>query len=195
MAQWLFRRHNLCRDALWPNVSFPLRNYLTYNLSRFLTRCRYKSGHNIIRMLFFHFQLLYNIATVVLAWFSLASYWLTTVVIMDLVGIPQTASNTTSEHHGWPFGDTATPIINTVLKYLYLAFLLIQFILALGNRPKGSRYTYIASFAVFGIIMAYVLVLSGYLVVRAFLPGQDKVAVFTANLFSTNSSGIIIVAL
>jgi chitin synthase len=146
-------------------------------------------------MFFFHIQLLYNIFTVFLAWFSLASYWLTSVVIMDLVGLPATATNSQAEHHGWPFGDTATPIINTILKYLYLAFLLLQFILALGNRPKGSRYTYIASFAVFGIIMLYVLVDSGYLVVRAFLPGQDKVTAFNANIFASNSSAIIILAL
>ena len=114
---------------------------------------------------------------------------------MDLVGLPETASATNAEHHGWPFGDTATPIVNTILKYLYLSFLLLQFILALGNRPKGSRYTYIASFAVFGIIMMYVLVDSGYLVARAFLPGQDKVSAFTANIFSENSSAIILLAL
>jgi chitin synthase len=146
-------------------------------------------------MLFFHVQLLYNIFSVFLAWFSLASFWLTTTVIMDLVGLPETASSTNAEHHGWPFGDTATPIVNTILKYLYLSFLLLQFILALGNRPKGSRYTYIASFAVFGIIMMYVIVDSGYLVVRAFLPGQDKVSVFTSNIFSQNSSAIILLAL
>jgi chitin synthase len=31
----------------------------------------YRSGHNIIRMFFFHLQLIYNIATVTLSWFSL----------------------------------------------------------------------------------------------------------------------------
>jgi len=114
---------------------------------------------------------------------------------MDLVGLPETASSTNAEHHGWPFGDTATPIVNTILKYLYLSFLLLQFILALGNRPKGSRYTYIASFAVFGIITMYVIVDSLYLVVRVFLPGQDKLTVFTANIFSSNSSAIVILAI
>jgi chitin synthase len=63
----------------------------------------------------------------------IASYWLTTTVIMDLVGNPGTSNN----NRAFPFGNTATPIINTLLKYLYLAFLLLQFILALGNRPKG----------------------------------------------------------
>src|ERR1700733_8716842 len=109
-------------------------------------------------MFFFHIQLLYNMFSVFLSWFMLASFWLTTTVIMDLVGDPVPASATSAEHHGWPFGDTATPIVNTVLKYLYLAFLLVQFILALGNRPKGSRVTYILSFVVFGAINAYLIV-------------------------------------
>ena len=52
---------------------------------------------------------------------------------MDLVGTPGQAN----DKRAFPFGNTATPIVNTVLKYLYLAFLGLQFILALGNRPKG----------------------------------------------------------
>jgi len=162
---------------------------------------RYKSGHNLVRMFFFHIQLLYNMFTVFLSWFTLASFWLTTTVIMDLVGQPVAASNTHAQQHAWPFGDTATPIINTVLKYLYLAFLIVQFILALGNRPKGSRITYIMSFMVFGVIQAYVIVLSMYLAVR----GISKASInttsaddFFASFFgadSSSSGGIIIVAL
>lgn len=52
---------------------------------------------------------------------------------MDLVGTPTTANGTKA----FPFGNDVTPIVNTVLKYLYLGFVLLQFILALGNRPKG----------------------------------------------------------
>lgn len=63
----------------------------------------------------------------------IAAYWLTTSVIMDLVGTPGQSNG----GRAFPFGNTATPIINTVLKYIYLAFVLLQFILALGNRPKG----------------------------------------------------------
>lgn len=65
--------------------------------------------------------------------YTIAAFWLTTSVIMDLVGTPGTANH----NKAFPFGNDATPIINTILKYLYLAFLLLQFILALGNRPKG----------------------------------------------------------
>ena len=52
---------------------------------------------------------------------------------MDLVGTPGQANS----KRAFPFGNVATPILNTVLKYVYLAFVLLQFILALGNRPKG----------------------------------------------------------
>ncbi|ODA80363.1 hypothetical protein RJ55_03321 [Drechmeria coniospora] len=181
----------------WLNGSFAASLYALMHFGRM-----YKSGHNILRMFFLHIQLLYNFLNLIFSWFSLASYYLTTTVIMDLVGTPIVASSTTSEHHAWPFGDTATPIINALLKYLYLAFVILQFILALGNRPKGSKFTYIASFMVFGFIQAYILVLSGYLVARAFdTPISEQISLasgteFVKSFFAgSGAAGVIIVAL
>ncbi|KAE8442277.1 hypothetical protein EG329_003537 [Mollisiaceae sp. DMI_Dod_QoI] len=179
----------------WLNGSFAASMYAVMHFFRM-----YKSGHNIIRMFFLHIQLLYNTFSLILSWFTLASFWLTTTVIMDLVGTPTAASATSAEHHGWPFGDTATPIINTILKYLYLAFLLVQFILALGNRPKGSKVTYLISFVVFGAINAYLIVLSMYLAVRGIAGSSiktDNVDDFFKSFFGGDgaSGGIIIIAL
>ncbi|ATZ49125.1 BcCHSIIIa [Botrytis cinerea B05.10] len=181
----------------WLNGSFAAGMYSIMHFGRM-----YKSGHNIVRMFFLHIQFLYNVFSNFLSWFMLSSFWLTTTVIMDLVGTPTAASDTTALHHGWPFGDTATPIINTILKYLYLGFLLVQFILALGNRPKGSKATYIVSFVVFGVINLYVLVLSMYLVVRAFSSGDSLDTSSAKDFFesffgdsSSSGAGIIILAL
>ena len=58
---------------------------------------------------------------------------------MDLVG----TAGVTNGGKAFPFGNDATPIINTILKYLYLGFVVQQFILALGNRPKGYVYQHI----------------------------------------------------
>ncbi|KAL8739540.1 MAG: hypothetical protein Q9190_007666 [Brigantiaea leucoxantha] len=179
----------------WLNGSFAASIYALMHFNRM-----YRSSHNLLRMFFFHVQLLYNIFSVLLAWFSLAAFYLTTTVIMDLVGTP----GQSNDNRAWPFGNEATPIINTILKYLYLAFVLLQFILALGNRPKGSRGSYIVSFVVFGLIQLYLIVLSMYLVVRAFTGkakgsteidldhGADK---FFQSFFSSSSSGIILIAL
>ncbi|KAG5933736.1 Chitin synthase, class 1 [Claviceps sorghi] len=181
----------------WLNGSFAASLYSLMHFGRL-----YKSGHNIVRMFFFHIQMLYNVLNVVFSWFALASYYLTTTVIMDLVGMPFVGNNNETSHHGWPFGDTATPIVNALLKYIYLAFVILQFILALGNRPKGSKFTYIASFMVFGLIQGYILVLSGYLVVRAFdKPIADQISFhsghdFVRSFFSGSSAaGVILIAL
>ena len=121
---------------------------------------------------------------------------------MDLVGIPTSPSEGSAERHGWPFGDTVTPVFNAILKYLYLAFVILQFILALGNRPKGSKYAYVISFIVFSLIQGYLLVLAAYLVVQAFnTPLQDQIDLDSAqdlfnSLFGGDSTvGVILLAL
>ena len=75
---------------------------------------------------------------------SIAAFWLTTSIIMNLVGynnegIPPEDRKSPDEpdKDSWPFSNKVTPSFNTVLQLIYLAFLLLQFILALGNRPKG----------------------------------------------------------
>ncbi|KAI5459329.1 chitin synthase 1 [Mariannaea sp. PMI_226] len=183
----------LSQRRRWLNGSFAASLYSLMHFGRM-----YQSGHNIIRLFFLHIQLIYNFLNVLFSWFALASYYLTTVIIMDLVGKPDSTKN----YHGWPFGDVATPIVNILLKWIYLAFLILQFILALGNRPKGSRYTYIASFAVFGIIQGYILVLSGYLVYRALRgPIGDQISFASSQDFVNSffggdgAAGVILVAL
>lgn len=85
---------------------------------------------------------------------------------------------------------------------MYLGFLFLQFILALGNRPRGSKFSYLVSFVVFGVIQLYVVVDALYLVVRAFSGGApmdfetDKgMGAFLASFFGSSGAGIIIIAL
>ncbi|EZF61050.1 chitin synthase B [Trichophyton rubrum CBS 289.86] len=177
----------------WLNGSFAASIYALMHFGRM-----YKSGHNILRMFFFHIQMLYNTFTVFMTWFALASYWLTTAVIMDLVGNPGPSNG----NRAFPFGNKVTPILNTLLKYAYLGFLLLQFILALGNRPKGSKHSYITSFVLFGVIQLYIIILSMYLVARAFSGGTslsfetDHGPVeFLKSFFGSSGPGIIVIAL
>lgn len=174
----------------WLNGSFAAGIYSLLHFGRM-----YKSGHNLVRMFFFHIQLLYNMFQTILTWFALASFWLTTVIIMSLVGTK------TDTRDAWPFGNTITPIFNTIVTYIYLAFLILQFILAFGNRPKGSKYSYLVSFCVFGLIQLYICILSIYLVVQAFTnPSSSKLNTespekFAESFFSSDGVGIIIIAL
>jgi len=69
-----------------------------------------------------------------------------------------------------------------------------------GNRPKGSKVTYLMSFVVFGAINAYLIVLSMYLAVRGISGTSiktDSVDDFFKSFFGSSggNGGIIIVAL
>jgi len=77
---------------------------------------------------------------------------------------------------------------------------MVQFVLALGNRPKGSKITYLLSFVVFGVINAYLIVLSMYLAIRGIAGASietTSVDDFFASFFGSGgaSGGIIIIAL
>ncbi|KAB8204384.1 chitin synthase-domain-containing protein [Aspergillus parasiticus] len=181
----------LSQRRRWLNGSFAASLYSVMHFNRI-----YKSGHNILRLVALHVQLLYNICQLIMTWFSLASYWLTNSVIMDIVGTP----SATNKNKGWPFGNDATPVVNNFLKITYLVFLMLQYILALGNRPKGSKVAYTLSFIYFSIVQLYILVLSFYLVAQAFsgrnldLNLDDGVAGFIGSFF-TSTSGLVLIAL
>ncbi|GIJ90880.1 hypothetical protein Asppvi_009845 [Aspergillus pseudoviridinutans] len=175
----------------WLNGSFAASLYSIMHFNRI-----YKSDHSIIRLLFLHMQLAYNVCQLIMTWFALAAYWLTTSVIMDIVGTP----SATNKNKGWPFGNDASPIINNVIKLTYMVFLLQQFFLALGNRPKGSKAPYLLAFVYFAIIQMYILVLSFYLVASAFtgdsfdLDVGNGVGGFVGSFF-TSTSGLVLLAL
>jgi len=49
-------------------------------------------------------------------------------------------------------------IANIILNYFYLGLLITCFILALGNRPQGSKWGYTAALIGFAIITVYMTV-------------------------------------
>ncbi len=102
----------------------------------------------------------------------------------------------------------ATDVINLSLEYIYLAFLILSFILALGQRPKGSVATYITSFGVFAVCQVYLLICSCmfvtfstfthytvYLAISALLGMDGQTFGNFISHFFTGPVGVIIVAL
>lgn len=75
----------------------------------------------------------FNAVQLFFTWFSLANLWLTFSIIIDLLPA-----------QGVVIGGNIVVIhwVNQALKWIYLSFLALQFVLALGNRPKGERMAY-----------------------------------------------------
>ncbi|KIJ56843.1 glycosyltransferase family 2 protein [Sphaerobolus stellatus SS14] len=138
----------------WLNGSFAASIYSLYHFFQL-----YQSGHGIIRMVFFHFQALYNIASLIFSWFALANLWLTFSIIISL----------TLRNNIKVFGTVLiTHWINEVFQWIYLAFLALQFVLALGNRPKGERVVYVITLWVYAFLALYLIVCSVLLTIAAF---------------------------
>lgn len=138
----------------WLNGSFAASVYALVNFFMF-----YKSGHGIFRMFFLHIQALYNVFSLIFSWFALANLWLTFSIIIDLL----------PGQHIVIFGTvTITHWVNSALKWIYLSFLAMQFILALGNRPKGERAMYAITLWVYAVLAIYLLVCSFWLTIKSF---------------------------
>ncbi|KAF9043751.1 putativechitin synthase [Hymenopellis radicata] len=137
----------------WLNGSFAASVYALVNFYRL-----YGSGHGFFRMFFFHIQGLYNGFSLIFSWFALANLWLTFSIIIDLLPSEGIVFGSIIVNHWINFG----------LKCLYLGFLILQFVLALGNRPKGERFAYTLTLWQVKLYRMYLLVCSFWLMSLAF---------------------------
>jgi chitin synthase len=83
----------------------------------------------------------YNTFSLAFSWFALANLWLTFSIIIDL--LPDSSQGTPFYFFGTA---EVTHWVNLAFKWLYLGSLALQFVLALGNRPKGERGLYVTTF-------------------------------------------------
>ncbi|KAJ6519374.1 glycosyltransferase family 2 protein [Mycena sanguinolenta] len=150
----------------WLNGSFAASVYALANFFRL-----YQSSHGILRLLFFHVQALYNIISLFFSWFALANLWLTFSIIIELL-----------PSQGVIFGSLVLMHwINLGVKWVYLIFLGLQFVLALGNRPKGERFFYSLSLSVYAVLAVYILFCSFWLTTIAFRRLQGILKDFAKN--------------
>lgn len=169
----------------WLNGSFAASVYALVNFFKL-----YRSGHGIIRMFFFHVQGLYNVFSLIFSWFALANIWLTFSIIIDLLPSQNIVIFGTA---------TVTHWVNLGFKWTYLAFLALQFVLALGNRPKGERMAYTITLWVYAFLAVYLLVCSFWLTIQAFgnIPSElkNKTTVQVIETFFTPPVGALIAAM
>ncbi|KAK7208485.1 chitin synthase G [Myxozyma melibiosi] len=148
----------------WLNGSFAASVYALMHFTRM-----YRSGHNIFRLFMFNIQSLYNLVQIFLTWISLASFYLTTTIVLYLAADPTYMGQKAADNAPTmpiPNQRNVNKIIAVVVDYLYVGMLVLSFLLALGNRPKGSKYWYYFAITMFGVIQYYALVISFMLVAQ-----------------------------
>lgn len=56
-----------------------------------------------------------------------------------------------------PFSAEIANLLHMILNYVYVLLMIVQFIIALGNRPQGSKWLYTGSMVFFALLMGYMM--------------------------------------
>ncbi|GAA6021775.1 hypothetical protein JCM11491_007242 [Sporobolomyces phaffii] len=126
----------------WLNGSFFAGLHASYHFGYL-----YRSDHTVWRKAWLHVELLYQTFQQLFAWFALANWYIIRILTSSLAD-PS-------------FKITGIRYLNITLEYVYLGALVCCFLLALGNRPQGSRGMYILIMSLYAIMTVYMLIAAG----------------------------------
>lgn len=134
----------------------------------------WRSNHSLLRKLWLQLQFWYQFATMLVSWFSLASFFLVFRILTKNLG-----SGTV--------GFTLGKYLATAFLWIYVGCVVCTFVLAFGNTPRGTRKFYYGITVFFAVLMAYLTFAAAYLAVRTVkLVMSENHGHFTASMLFTN---------
>jgi len=117
----------------------------------------YRSNHTFGRKFAIHVEWFYQLIVLLFSWFGLANFYIAFVFITSSV-------------------DTIVPamhIPNEILRYIYLAIIILCFLLAMGNRPAGSKTAYTGAMVVMGLLTVYMSVAAMWIAVNSIIKSTN----------------------
>ncbi|KAI9254805.1 chitin synthase 2 [Sporodiniella umbellata] len=155
----------------WLNGSFFAGVYALYHWRKV-----WKSEHSGIRKLMFMVQNIYNTYNLIFSWFALANFYLTFYILTKALGNDQEDSLGSR-----PFSSGVGEILHTILNYIYIVLMIVQFTIAMGNRPQGAKVAYTGSMVFFALLMVYLMFAAVWITVvgiRSVLESSDGIGAF-----------------
>ncbi|GAA95000.1 glycosyltransferase family 2 protein [Mixia osmundae IAM 14324] len=149
----------------WLNGAFFCAVFSILHFTRLL-----KTDHSKMRKLLLMFETLYNVLSLVFAFMSLSLYYLFFIILTTALEAPS-------------LNLKGIVFVNIIAQKLYQATLIACFLLALGNRPQGSRKSYTAVMVIFAVLCLYMAVGAVFCIVKA-VEGSASRAIFSQMLLS-----------
>ncbi|KAI8384634.1 chitin synthase 1 [Radiomyces spectabilis] len=118
-----------------------------YSLVHF--RKVWSSDHFILRKFMFMIEDLYQLYNLFFSWVAMGNFYLIFYIL--------TTSMESETLNPKPYSSEVAQILHIVLNYIYVLLLVVQFIVAMGNRPQGFRWAYILSIVFFALLMVYIM--------------------------------------
>jgi len=119
------------------------------------------SGQNFFRKFVLQLEFIYNAVQLLFTWTSLANFYLAFFFLVSSA----TASPKTDAFNFLSQG--AGQAVFEIFLKLYIALLFVVTVCSLGNRPQGSKWTYILAIILFGLCNIIALWSAGYTVYLA----------------------------
>jgi len=132
----------------------------------------YRSSHSFLRKFWIHVEMVYQVFNLFFSWFALGNYYISFIILSESLEDPS-------------FNLKGIHIANIILEYFYLGLLVMCFLLALGNRPQGSKWYYTMAFVGFAIVTVYMTIAAFFLAFKGIeniVHSQDKLS--TTSLFA-----------
>lgn len=129
----------------WLNGSLFAAMYAVFHWTQI-----WRSNHSLMRKLWLQIEFYYHLMTVLVSWFSLASFFLVFRILTRNLGSPDV---------GFLIGE----YLSTAFLWIYIGCVVCTFVLAFGNTPRGTQRFYVGITAIFAVIMAYLLFAAVYL--------------------------------
>ncbi|KAI5837969.1 chitin synthase, class II [Morchella snyderi] len=121
----------------------------------------WSTDHTYLRKSLLHIEFLYQFASLVFTFFSLANFYLSFYFIAGSL------ADATMD----PFGHGWGARIFVFLRFACVLLICTQFIVCMGNRPQGAKRMFMSSMVVYAVIMAYTTFCGMYIVVKSFTGG------------------------
>jgi chitin synthase len=103
----------------------------------------FESSHSKIRKTFFIIEFLYQLVSMIFAWFAVGNFFLVFQILTTSLGAPELLGNT---------GE----VLSVIIEWVYLGSLATCFVLSLGNTPDGTKGFYMAMVITWAGIMLLV---------------------------------------
>ena len=133
----------------WLNGSFFAAVYAIAHVHQL-----WRSDHSAIRKFMFIIEFIYQTINMLFAWFAIGNFFLVFRLLTSSLGTPG------------PLGKAGT-ILGVVFQFVYLGTLLYCFILSMGNRPQGSKKSYLAMVIFWSGLMVWLTFASVLITVKS----------------------------
>ncbi|ORX51940.1 chitin synthase 1 [Hesseltinella vesiculosa] len=142
----------------WLNGSFFSGVYALFHWGKI-----FKTDHSGGRKFLLFIELIYLSIQWIFSWFALGNFFISFYILTRAIA--------DMDHP--PFPSQVANIVHIILVYIYGVLLVTLFLLALGNRPQGSKGAYKAMIVFFSLVMGYLIFCSVWIAYQGILSATN----------------------